>query len=79
LCDLVCDFTSVRFVLRCHLRAIESYCETAIAKSVTLAFDHQISEAGFGELTDLLGFRFGGGSSFGVVSWSRFGVASFLL
>jgi hypothetical protein len=66
----------VRFALRCHLCVIESYPETAKAKSVTLAFDRQISEAGFGELTYLLAFQFGGGSTFWEVSWSRFGVAS---
>jgi hypothetical protein len=68
---LFLGITFVRFV-------IKSRVLTAKAKSVTLTFSRRVSEAGFGEQTDLLHFWFGGGSCFDVVSWSHFGVASFL-
>jgi hypothetical protein len=62
----------MRFVLQHRLRAIcdeDSHLVIAKAKSITLAFDRHISEAGFGELMVLLDFRFGKGSHFMVVSF----------
>jgi hypothetical protein len=56
---------------------IKSLVPTTKMKNVTLAFGRRVSEAGFGELMDLLDFRFGKGSCFEVVSWSHFGVAAF--
>jgi hypothetical protein len=51
----------VQFVLQCCILA-------ATAKSVTLTFGRRVSEAGFGERTDLLDLWFGRGSCFEVVS-----------